>query len=76
MSVLAQPVSSVFQEIENYFSVDIVLSSNVDQSCKLTSPLAGNSNIDQIFDVMIETYDMVYEKQSDDSYIIKYLSCK
>ncbi len=76
LSVESVSVVQLFDELEKYYNVNIELNPNVDQSCTLTSPLAGNSSIDQIFDVLKETYDLIYEKQSNDRYEIKFLSCK
>lgn len=75
LELQSQSIQTVIDQISKYYKVNIDLSSNVDKGCKLTSPLAGNSNIEEIMEVLGATYEMKYEKLNKDHYVIKYLNC-
>jgi len=69
-------IDEAMNKIADYYNVNIELSANVDKGCKLTSPLATNSSLSELLEVLQLTYSMKYEKIQSDSYLIKLLDCK
>lgn len=69
-------ISDAMAKIADFYQVNIDLSSNVDKSCMLTSPLATDSSIENLFEVLAVTHKMQYEKLESKSYQIKFLDCK
>lgn len=76
LKIQALPIEKAMERIAAYYNVELDLSVNVDRSCKVTSPLAKNSSIDELFEVLASTYQMKYEKINSKHFEIKYLNCK
>lgn len=76
MNINSVSISEAMDQIGTHYGVNISLSANVDRSCRLTSPLMQNVSIDEVFDVLQETYNLKYQKTGSKSFEIQLLNCK
>jgi len=64
----------VFTLLENYYNINIDVSNNDIYNCRLTTTFSNNS-IDDIFDIIVATFELEYTKVNND-YTIKGNGCK